>query len=283
MYPRGKPTGFYCGEIQIMVKKVLMAAGGGLLLVGLLFGRDAASYVSTSCGWVKQSVKDSVPVEFEIERARTMIRELDPEIRQNLHVIAREEVEVTRLRDQLTETEKNLAKDRKEIARMKGDLDQGGSVFVYAGRSYSTKQVETDLTRRFDRFKTKEATSDKLRQILQARETGLLAANDKLKGMQGAKRQLEVEVENLKARLEMVKVAETTGNFNFDDSRLARTREAIQEISARIDVAEKMAQTSTAMPDQIKLDDEESRNISDEVARYFDKHPSVEEIVRLED
>lgn len=266
-----------------MVKKVLLATGGGLLLIGLLFGRDAASYVSTSCGWVKQSVKDSVPVEFEIERARTMIRDLDPEIRQNLHVIAREEVEVTRLRDQLVETEKNLAKDRKEIARMKSDLDQGGSMFVYAGRSYTPKQVETDLTRRFDRFKTKEATSDKLRQILQARETGLLAANDKLKGMQGAKRQLEVEVENLKARLEMVKVAETTGNFNFDDSRLARTREAIQEISARIDVAEKMAHTSAAMPDQIKLDDEESRNISDEVARYFDKHPSVEEIVRLED
>lgn len=252
-------------------------------MVGLLFGRDAASYVSTSCGIVKQSVKDSVPVDFEIERARTMIRELDPDIRQNLQVIAREEVEVTRLRDQLAEAEKSLAKDRKEITRMKGDLDQGGSVFVYAGHSYTTKQVEADLTRRFDRYKTKEQTAEKLRQILKAREVGLLAANDKLKGMQGAKRQLEVEIENLKARLEMVKVAEATGNFQFDDSRLARTREAIQEISARIDVAEKLAHTSAAMPDQIKLDDEDSRNISEEVARYFEKHPTVENLVRLED
>jgi phage shock protein A len=265
-----------------MVKKVLVAGLGALLLSGLLFGRDAASYVSTSCGWVKQTVKDSVPIEFEIERARTMIRELDPEIRQNLHVIAREEVEVTRLRDQLADADKNLAKDRKEIARLKGDLDQGGSVFVYAGRSYNQRQVETDLTRRFDRFKTKEATAEKLRQILNARQTGLLAANDKLKGMQGAKRQLEVDVENLRARLEMVKVAETTGHFNFDDSRLSRTREAIQEISARIDVAEKLAHTSAAMPDQIKLEDEDSRNISEEVARYFADHPTTEEIVRLD-
>lgn len=265
-----------------MVKKFVVAAAGALLLAGLLFGRDAASYVSTSCGWVKQTVKDSVPIEFEIERARNMIQELDPEIRQNLHVIAREEVEVTRLREQLQEADAALAKDRKEIARLKGDLDQGGSVFVYAGRSYTTKQVETDLARRFDRFKTKEATVEKLRQILQARETGLLAANDKLKGMQGAKRQLEVDVENMKARLEMVKVAETTGRFNFDDSRLARTRDAISEISARIDVAEKMAHTSVAMPDQIKLDDEESRNISEEVAKYFAEHPTAEEVVKLD-
>lgn len=265
-----------------MFRRVFMVGAGAALVAGLFFGRDALSYVSTSFGWMRQTVKNAVPVDFELERARKMIKDLDPEIRNNMHVIAKEEVEVSRLKDQLGDANKQLEKERKDIVRLKTDLDGGGSVFVYAGQSYSTKQVENDLSRRFDRFKTREATAEKLRKILDAREAGLAAANEKLKGMQAAKRQLEVEVENLRARVEMVRVAESTSNFNFDDSQLARTREAIQEISSRIDVAEKLANANITPLDQIKLDDAESRNISDEVAKYFAEHPATDNIVNLD-
>lgn len=265
-----------------MIRKSLIGGAVLAMVAGLFFGRDAFSYVSTSFGWFRQTVKSSVPVDFEIERARKMIKDLDPEIRNNMHIIAKEEVEVARLKEQLAETSKQLQKERKDIVRLQTDLDAGSSSFVYAGQCYTTKQVETDLSRRFERFKTKEATVDKLRKILDARETGLMAANEKLKGMQGAKRQLEVEVENLRARMEMVRVAETTSNFNFDDSRLARTRDAISEISSRIDVAEKMANANIAPSDQIKLDETESKNIREEVAKYFAEHPSNDNLVKLD-
>jgi hypothetical protein len=248
----------------------------------MFLGRDAFSYVTTSFGWMRQTVKNSVPVDFEIERARKMIKDVDPEIKNNMHLIAKEEVEVSRLKAQLEDAIKQLEKDRKDIVRLKNDLDGGGSIFVYAGHSYAKKQVEADLTRRFERFKTKEATVDKIHKILDARETGLVAANEKLKAMQGAKRQLEVEVENMKARLEMVRVAESTSNFNFDDSRLARTREALQEISARIDVAEKMVNANVTPLDQIKLDDAEAKNVSEEIAKYFAEHPGSENLVKLD-
>ena len=98
----------------------------------------------------------------------------------------------------------------------------------------------------------KEATLGKLRQILAARESGLNAGREKLKAMQAAKTQLEVDVANLEARLEMVKVAQTTSDFNFDDSRLSRTKELVKDIGARIDVAEKLvnAETYPSRPDQ---------------------------------
>jgi hypothetical protein len=75
-----------------MIKKSLMAVGGLSLLMVLFFGRDAASYVRTSFGWMKDTVRSQVPVEFEIERARRMVKNLVPDIRQNMHVIAQEEV-----------------------------------------------------------------------------------------------------------------------------------------------------------------------------------------------
>ena len=210
------------------------------MLVGLLFGRDAFSYASTSFGWVRQSVRDSVPVSFELERARQMIRDLDPEIQRNMHLIAKEEVDVQGLKDQLVTGEKNLVKNRSEIERLTKDLKRGESTFVYCGKSYTSREVEADLTQRFETFKVKQATCEKLGQILAARERGLTAGREKLKAMQAAKQQLEVDVANLDARMEMVRVAQSTSEINFDDSHLSRTKDLVKGIGTKIEVAEKL-------------------------------------------
>jgi chromosome segregation ATPase len=255
-----------------MVKKGILLGVAGLVLVGLLFGREGFSHVKTSLGWVRQSVRDSVPVEFEISRARQMIKDLNPEIHRNMHLIAKEEVEVKHLRDQLSDAERQLAKNRSDIERLTHDLKRGDNHYVYCGKNYSSKQVETDLTRRFDQYKVKEATLTKLTQVLAARERGLEAGREKLKAMQGAKGQLEVDVANIDARLEMVKVAQSTSEFNFDDSRLSRTKELVRDISCRIDVAEKLVHAETTNPGQINLDDEEEGgSITDQIMAYFEK------------
>jgi septal ring factor EnvC (AmiA/AmiB activator) len=256
-----------------MLKKALIAGGGLVLVLGLLFGRSGWSYFTTTMGKVQQTVKDSVPVSFEIERARKMIKDLDPEIRRNMHLIAKEEVEVERLQQQGKKTAADLAKDRDEILRLKGDLDSGNGSFVYVGRTYSAKQVQADLANRFERFKTTEATTDKLEKIVRARENGLVAAREKLESMLAAKRQLEVDVENLEARLKMVEVAQTTSDFNFDDSQLSRTKDLIRDIQTRIDVAEKLVNADTKFHDEIPLEEPVTTdNISQEIADYFGEH-----------
>ena len=252
-----------------MVKKSLIVGGVIVLLLGLFFGRDAISYSKTSLGWVRQSVKDAVPVEFELTRARDMIKGLTPEIRHNMHVIATEEVEVNGLRDQLTAGDKQIAKNKADIERLSTDLKKGDSHFVYCGKSYTGKQVETDLTNRFEQFKVKEATVAKLRQILAAREAGLVAGREKLKTMEAAKAQLEIDVANLEARLEMVKVAQSSSNFNFDDSRLSRTKELVKDISTRIDVAEKLVNAEVTPAGQINLEEPTSTNITEQITNYF--------------
>src|SRR5437588_2545275 len=265
-----------------MVKKGIMLGVAALVLVGLLFGREGASHIKTSLGWVRQSVHDSVPVEFEISRARQMIKDLDPEIHRNMHLIAKEEVEVKHLRNQLSDAERQLVKNRSDIERLTGDLKHGSASFVYCGKSYTSRQVENDLTRRFDQYKVKEATLNKLTQVLAARERGLDAGRDKLKAMQAAKSQLEVDVANLEARQEMVKVAQTTSEFNFDDSRLARTKELIRDIGCRIDVAEKLVHDETTYPDQIAMDDQKSSgDITEQIAAYFEESKQAESSVAV--
>lgn len=67
-----------------MFKKVLIGtavvAGGA----GLLLGTSAFSYMKMGVASVQRGIKDSIPVEVEITRARDMIRDLKPEIAENL-------------------------------------------------------------------------------------------------------------------------------------------------------------------------------------------------------
>ncbi|MEX0939634.1 MAG: hypothetical protein WDZ59_17350 [Pirellulales bacterium] len=263
-----------------MLKKGICLTGALFLLSMLFFGRDAVSYVWTSASQVKDSVRSSVPVEFEIERARREVKNLVPDIRRNMHVIAKEEVEVERLDNEIAKLETRLADDRGDLMRLQSDLSSGKPSFHYAGRSYSEEQVKSDLSRRFQRFQTNDATLASLRDIHLARQRSLDAARQKLEGMLAAKRQLEVDVENLEAKLKMVEVAQTTSDYNFDDSRLARVKELVADIRTRLDVAGKLANADVKFQDEIPLEAEAPDDIVEQVTEYFHEkdHDSTVEV-----
>jgi len=252
-----------------MCKKLIYTAGGLAIVSVFLFGRDAASYVATSVGWVKDSVKESVPVEFEIDRARKMVAKLVPDIQRSMHVIAKEEVEVERLEKEIAKSAERQAKQKKQIVRLENDLRSERDVYRYSGREFTIKQVKHDLANRFERFKTHDATLNSLRDIHLARTRSLEAARQKLAGMQAAKRQLEVDVENLDARLKMVEVAQTASELNVDDSRLGRAKDLIAELRSRLEVAERVVNSEGTFQGEIPLDESNHDDIADHVAEYF--------------
>lgn len=252
-----------------MLKKIFIA-GGLVVLVGtLLLGRDLLSYVRTSARSVQEAVVDAVPTEFQIRRARDMIDGLIPQIRQNMHLIAREEVEVERLERQIAQARQNLEQERAVILRMKDDLASGKPRLVYSGREFSAEQVRVDLANRFERYKTNEATLASLEQIREARLRSLQAARDKMENMLAAKRQLEVEVENLQARLQMIQAAQATSAYQFDDSQLGRIRELITDLRTRLDVAERLVQSKGLYQGEIPVEVPGQKDILDEVTEYF--------------
>jgi len=258
-----------------MIKRILIIGGSTVLVGVLLFGRDAVSYVRTSAGYVKDSVHESVPIEFQIERARNMIQDLVPEVRKNMHVIAKEEVEVKRLEEQIAGAEANLEKEKGRLMQLKSDLGSGKGAFQYAGRSYTAEQVRTDLANRFERYKTSDATLGSLRQIHQARQQSLEAARQKLEGMLASKRQLQVEVENLEARMQMLAAAKATSQFEFDDSRLGRVKELISDLRTRLDVADRLMDAQNEFRGEIPMDGTAPADIVEQVTDYFEGAPET--------
>ncbi|MBX3420799.1 MAG: hypothetical protein KF752_04500 [Pirellulaceae bacterium] len=209
-----------------------------------------------------------------------MIEDLKPEIAKNLQLVAREEVSVQRLSQEISDKQAVLSKGREDILRLKDDLKSGAVRFVYAGRQYSQQQVRDDLGNRFKQFQVHEQTAQKLNQILAAREKNLDAARRKLDEMLSAKRELEVEIENLQARLTMVQVAQTSNPISLDDSHLSGTRRLLDEIRTRIDVAERMSASEGILEGAIPLDEVANNDVIQEIADYFgDGRSEVEALV----
>jgi chromosome segregation ATPase len=233
------------------------------------FGRDAVSYVGTSIGWVRDSVKNAVPIDFEIQRARRLIKNLVPDIRTNMELIAKEEVEIERLQKQVAENRTRLDRDRTDIMRLKTDLASDRKEFVYAGRHYKVDQVRCDLSNRFQRYKTNESTLASLEQMQTSREQSLAAARTKLDNMLSSKRQLEVDVEHLEARLKMVETAETTSCYQFNDSQLSRAKQLVSDLRVRLDVAERLVNSENQFQGEIPVEETVSESIVDEVTEYF--------------
>jgi hypothetical protein len=79
----------------------------------------------------------------------------------------------------------------------------------------------------------------------------------------------------------MVEAAQTTSNYNFDDSRLSQAKELIQDLRGRLDVAERLlnaegAETGSIILDEVKGDEE---NIVEEVTEYFQRGSTESKLV----
>jgi chromosome segregation ATPase len=252
-----------------MIKRTLIAAGGLGLLAVVLFGRDVFSYFSTSYQRVTNAVENRVPTDFQIDRARDMVTNLEPEIRNAMHVIAKEEVELEKLNGQIDTAQEKIETDKSHILRLQADLRSNREVFRYAGRNYTPEHVREDLSRRFGRFKVADDTVANLSSMRDAREKNLDAARQKLSAMINARQKLAVEVENLEAKRKLVEVAQATSEYSFDDTQLNRAKELISDIRTRLEVQAKLANADVNVEVTIPLEEENSADITEQVAEYF--------------
>jgi chromosome segregation ATPase len=254
------------------LKKIVVGSVAAASVGAFVFGRDMCSYVRTGANQVRHSIKREVPVEFEIQRARELVSQLTPEIHNSLHVIAEEEVDVERLAKSIDQRGSDLGNQQEAILSLSSDLKGGESRFVYAGRKYTQGEVQKDLANRFNRFKVAEETLTREKDILEAKQSALSSHRQKLEGMLSAKKDLEVEIERLEARLQSVRAAETMSDLQIDDSALTRAKSLIADLNKELDVRERVLDAegkfTGLIPVELKSD--APADIADQVERYFD-------------
>jgi hypothetical protein len=252
------------------VKWGVMGTVGLGLLGGMLFGKDIISYARSSAKSVRAVVKDSVPIEFELRRARDLLEGIIPEMQANIRVIATEEVEIAALKGEIAKNRTGLDDEQSKIKTLRVALEQPRAQYAFAGRSYSHDEVKRDLAARFERFKESEVVLASKVKVLEARERSLDAARQMLEKTAGEKRILEAKIEALAGQYRLVKAASTGSQIQVDNSKLAQTEKLIAQIQKRLNVAERVLAAESKFVEQIPVDTVVESDLVAQVDEYFD-------------
>lgn len=261
-----------------MIKKVALGSVALATLGTFVFGRDAYSYLCTGVQSVRETVRGEVPVEFEIERARHEVVQLVPEIRKSMHVIAREQVEVEHLTETIARRERELEHQEESILALSAKLKTGENRFVVAGRTYNESEVQRDLAERFNRFKTAEGALKADQETRAAREHALQAHRDALEGMLSQRKNLEVELDRLDARVRTIAARKTISDIAIDESQLAHCKSLIRTIDSKLDVEEKLLDADANFAGLIPVEEEAAvpEDLMQQVDSYFHGREPVE-------
>ena len=264
-----------------MLKKTLLVGAGAVLIVGLLFGRSAVTYVKTVWNDVQTGVSDAIPTETKIKMVKQEIKDLDTVISKLAHQIAKEELKLERMGSEVGEKEQELVSSYAQIMKLKEHLENNSqSQFVATdGKRHSTTDVEIDLRNRFANYKTQKSTVAKLARILDERQKGLDANREQYTKSIELKHEFEVKVEELMARQKMLEVEQSTSTFEFNDSQIKRVQSMIDDIEGRIQVNEKLNAMDSKEGVRIQLDEVEtdasvSEDLVDQVNSYFNEEVS---------
>ncbi len=259
-----------------MIKKILGSAALLLLIDGVVFGFGGTRWTydsgRTLLGMGRQSIQQNMPIGFEIERAKRQLADVRPMIADHKHRMLEEEAQLAILDRQIAAQEKKLTEDRGELLILKNDLASGKDSFRYGGRVYTVSEVKQDMTRRFERLKTNDATVEKMRQTRAARQQRLEALHDKVAAMEASVRQMDAEIGNLEAQLQLVEAAEAGCTYNLDDSPLSRLKQSMADLQTRVEVRARMADREVDAYHEIPVRASDSESIVDEVTRYFEDH-----------
>lgn len=261
----------------MIFKSLKVAVVGGLSLLvlgGFVFGREMVSYVSTSANSVRVAVKDNVPIEFELQRARNMLEQIIPEMHASIRTIAQEEVELKGLKADIEEAEQSVAEERTRLSRLRDHLDVDEASYRIGGRNYTRDQVRREVANRLDRLREAEAVLASKRRLLDAREQSLATAIETLESTRGRKAILEQQVAALESQHRLVQSASQGSGVEIDHTKLAQTERLIGDVKRRLDVAERVLAREATFVQSMEIDPIEERDLLADVDAYLGRDTS---------
>ena len=252
-----------------------MLIGGALCggLGALCFGTNLLSYVESSSRMLKNTVQDSIPIEFEIQRARDHLEKLLPEMHANLRLVASQEVEVANLQNEIDAERDAVHHEKDNVRKLRQALHVERTNYTFSGRDYRRQEVVDELGRRFEHLQSAERLVEGKSELLRSRRRTLDAAVKKLERTRLARFDLAAQIEGLEGQFHLVQAQSGGCEFQLDDSALAQTEKVIAELKNRLEVAQRVLAREARFVELIPLGSVSEEHVVERIDSYLDGTP----------
>lgn len=222
--------------IKYSVAGLLAVVVGGFLLLG----SDFTGMIKTSARSIQQSVKESVPVEFELNRAKEKINEILPDLQSQVRMIAEEEVAISRLEKEVQTDTDRIDRREELLTKLRGQMRTQQVSFSVGKMNLNRQQLANHLQTRFDHFKQSRMSLESKRRLLEKRQEGLAAAVLVLEQMRIRQSELGLKVEALAAQHRLIKASQIESGTLVDGSQLSQADQLLDQIETRLAVAQRV-------------------------------------------
>jgi len=210
-------------------------------IAALLTFTKLGSYSRTAWTRVTESTKAQVPIEFEIDRLKGEVKQLIPDLRKNLSIVAEQMASVERLDKEVQTTKANLDKQETALRKMANDLVGTDTTLVYEGREFSRDSVGRKFELDKKAFKIAQSELKTKEQMLALKRKELENAKAKLDAIRDQERALKLEIQEIETDLQTVRLQQTKNRFVVDDSRLGEVKKSIEELRFRLETEKRTA------------------------------------------
>ena len=259
--------------MQVTFSKPVTWVVAATLMVSTVGAGTVWSFVRTAQHAVGESVRDAVPLTFELQRLEQLTRDLIPEIQSNQKVAAQLDVEVEYLQREVEAIGQTQLESRSQMEKLRAALDSSAGKHEFGGRTFTKAEIETDLNRRLERFESDAVQKQAKEKLLEARRRTLSAATEKIQQYQRQHDMLVVKAESLEGELKLVELASNAHDIAFDGSKLKQAKELAQQVEKKIRTVQKLVD-GQAVPNEIPVD-ADARPASERFDSYFGRKVEV--------
>jgi len=236
---------------------------------GFIFGKDLFSYVNSSARSVQTAVKDSVPIEFELRRARDLMDDIIPEMHANVRLIAQQEVEIDSLKKEIEQSRQSVAQQTMQIQKLRDSLSTAKTSFEFANITYTRDQVKDDLARRLDDVKEAQVVLASKQKLLDNRGKALAAAMQALERTRSQKSLLESQIAALDGQHKLLQATSVGTCVQIDNSKLAQSERLIAQIKKQLDVAERVLAHESHFTQPIQVETASEHEVMTQAEEYL--------------